>query len=500
MKIKRCMAGLIVAALLVLAMALPGAAQPGPGDSVPVWPSNVTAELAPGETMCVNKTVTVPTLLPKADVVISVDLTGSMIEELTNLKTEIASIVEALSNETADLNVGIVSHEDYPEYYDYCGYAAHYGDATNEPFRVDQAVSGDFAAAKAAVQAMSAGGGADLPESYARVMWESGHSDNLMGYRADAQKILIMFLDDRPHDCGLDTGRDPGRDADVGTGDDIDLEDDAIPAMQAAGVTLLVVSSGTHTALWNGIAGVTGGSAVQINADGTVPGGISLTELILDLVAEVETDVWWQVAADPGLSVVLTPAVHYDVPGGSTVQFQETITVAEDATPCTTLDAVVTFYANSYPEEGAVIGRQYVSIKVEEECPPLVVWCVESVNPHGQKVPPAGKTTMPGPKGGQNEDGFYQLLASGGCGEPEDIEIYVDYAGGSFGPFVNGTVIKFTEAPGAPPSQKKIGSANGQAGAVSWHITLPSDPVIRAVDVAGNVATCDCCLVPPPPK
>jgi len=38
--------------------------------------------------------------------------------------------------------------------------------------------------------------------------------------------------------------------------------------------------------------------------------------------------------------------------------------------------------------------------------------CIEYVNPHGQTIPPAGSTTLPGPKGGQNEDGFYLLGAT----------------------------------------------------------------------------------------
>ena len=36
-------------------------------------------------------------------------------------------------------------------------------------------------------------------------------------------------------------------------------------------------------------------------------------------------------------------------------------------------------------------------------------FCTETVNPHGQNVPPAGSTTLPGPNGGQNEDGFYKV-------------------------------------------------------------------------------------------
>ena len=118
--------------------------------------------------------------------------------------------------------------------------------------------------------------------------------------------------------------------------------------------------------------------------------------------------------------------------------------------------------------------------------------CVETVNPHGSKVPPAGSTTLPGSRGGQNEDGFYELLAVDNL---PGVQIFVN----GFGPFNSGDKIKVTEAPGAIPSQKKIGSIIGQAGAILWHLILNSDPVMTAIDAAGNVTTVTC-LVPPPPK
>ncbi len=355
---------LVFTAVTALILTL-GVAQVG----AQVCPPVVERDMYPGESIEVEKTVTTPALLPVVDVVISMDLTGSMGGELDNLKLEVDDIINALSAEAADLHVGVVSHEDYEGDFDSCGYSATYGAPGDEPFRVDHMLDDDFAAASAAVTAMSLGNGEDGPESYARVMWESGHADNLMGFRGNAQKIMVMFLDNVPHDCDLyddgtvSTGVDPGRDATAGTGDDIDLQDDAITAMQATGVTLLVVNSGGDMALWNSIAGATGGSAVQINDDGTVPGGISLTDLILQLVAEVTTDVWWEVGACPDLDITLSPAVHYDVPGNSVVPFTETIAVPND-TPPGDYECIVLFYANSYPDEGTVIGEEVVRIHV----------------------------------------------------------------------------------------------------------------------------------------
>ena len=58
------------------------------------------------------------------------------------------------------------------------------------------------------------------------------------------------------------------------------------------------------------------------------------------------------------------------------------------------------------------------------------------------------------------------------------------------------TKVKYTEANGAEPSVKKIGSDNGQADAIDFHITGTGDLVVVPVD-GGASATCP---VPPPPK
>lgn len=140
----------------------------------------------------------------------------------------------------------------------------------------------------------------------------------------------------------------------------------------------------------------------------------------------------------------------------------------------------------------------YVVIEVVDTTPPEVS-CVESVNPNGNTIPGENRPDNAVSKG-KNPDGFYQILAEDICDAEPEIFIGTSDNPNLFGPFTSGVVIKFTEAPGASPSVKKIGSANGQAGAVMWHITLPTDPVVTVVDDAGNVTVCTDCLVPPPLK
>ena len=117
--------------------------------------------------------------------------------------------------------------------------------------------------------------------------------------------------------------------------------------------------------------------------------------------------------------------------------------------------------------------------------------CMENVNPHGQTIPPAGSTTLPGPRGGQNEDGFYLVSSDTGV----NVIVVDQGSGTTFGPYPSGTVVKYTQAPGATPSVKSIGSTTGEAGAVLVHITGTGDMGVRTSD-SGVVS----CLVPPPPK
>jgi hypothetical protein len=139
------------------------------------------------------------------------------------------------------------------------------------------------------------------------------------------------------------------------------------------------------------------------------------------------------------------------------------------------------------------------------------------VNPHGENIPQAGSlptcTPFPpanGVNAGQNPDGFF-LVGTTPTGAPGevcgsgtvevtliDLGTGLTFPGGSGpgGSFPSGTTIKYTQAPGTKiPDTDKIGSTNGQAGAVDFKMKGAGDLEVCSVD-----GGCVTCLVPPPPK
>lgn len=457
-----------------------------------VDPAHVQEELAPGATLVVTKTVTTPEIPPLPDIYFLADTTGSMGDVIANVQANASAILTAISTAEPTAAFGAGDYKDFP----YDPYAFQ-----------NQAPIDGIPAALAAIGAWSAGGGVDGPEGWLYALYKLA-TDPGIGWRAGATKIVVQFGDAPAHD--------PVPAAATGLG--FDLTEAAVTtALQTAGIHVILVSSptgypnaldddpnvgGGDYASFYGI--VENGSPGQASRIAAATGGSHLiaatpdevSGLILDALTNLPTDVWPTVVADPGLSVTFEPAVRYGVVSGSTVSFEETITIDPDF-PCGTYGAVVTFWANSYPEEGQNIGEE--TIWVGDFTQPTVA-CAEWVNPHGKKTPPAGSTTLPGPKGGLNDDGFYLLTAEDNC--DEDPQIWVSDLNSSvwFGPFPSGTVIKFTEDSTALPAMKKIGSTSGKAGAVSWHIILPTDALVVAVDSAGNVSDPCTPLVPPPPK
>jgi len=134
---------------------------------------------------------------------------------------------------------------------------------------------------------------------------------------------------------------------------------------------------------------------------------------------------------------------------------------------------------------------------------PPVAQCVATENPNGKNEP-----TAPGEGDqGQNQDGFYELLAEDNLVEDcAPLQLFItDMGSGTvFGPFAVGTKMKYIEDPYAMPEISPMGGNNGSGKGkskdVDWQIKGIGDAALIAVDQSGNVSDPVYCLVPPPPQ
>lgn len=282
----------------------PAPARLAPGGSALAVPATLTpatlnASLREGECITENKTLVLPlnALPAKLDLVFSMDLTGSMGDELNNVKVNSVNIMNTLRGLIPDSDFGAMSHMDYRGSFVGCGWSSQYGDAGSGdyPYQLDSPVQSSIPAVQAAINSLALGWGADSPENYSRPFFES-YSDPAVAWRAGARRFVVAWLDDVPHDCnvwactgpaGVSTGPDPGRDNIANNADDLAILN-VVDAMGANNITLIVLYSGipADLPLWRCLAQRTGagGDAFQINSDGTIPGGVDIATYIRNRV------------------------------------------------------------------------------------------------------------------------------------------------------------------------------------------------------------------------
>ncbi|MDD5094815.1 MAG: PKD domain-containing protein [Dehalococcoidia bacterium] len=153
-------------------------------------------------------------------------------------------------------------------------------------------------------------------------------------------------------------------------------------------------------------------------------------------------------------------------------------------------------------DDGGIGTAQTTVIVIDETAPVFgSLNCVATVNPHGNIVPGKNRDKNEKGKPNQNPDGFYEItfIVTDQC--DEELNVFVGTVDNPLlFKITSGIKVKFTQSVDAIPKIKKIGSPEqGGATAITWHIILPSDPVISVIDDSGNITSCTTCLVPPPP-
>ena len=332
----------------------------------PIFTENtVEAWLYPGENVHEEKNVTTnSTPITAIDVLFALDLTGSMGDELDEVKGSALDIMDAISLLVDDSMFGAASFMDYPHQYiddegSNCGYSATYGDPEegDYSYMLDEAITGDTSAVSDAINDLNLGSGYDSPESYTRALYEA----QFAGFRDTAKKIVIMFGDDVPHDCGFNgysTGKDPGRDEIVDTEDDLDFEE-VVGQLATNKLSVISVFSGEDPNAWQYMSDQTGGQYFDLNDSSQIP------EVIVASI-ENETAVIDEVYVEiqPGYAdwVTWTPFNYENVTGNQTLFFEFWFEVPEGTEPGDYI-----FWIRILGD-GAILREQLITIHVLDEC------------------------------------------------------------------------------------------------------------------------------------
>ena len=488
----RLPAVLAVAALLAGLLAAAPARAHAP--DLGVDPDSVEVTLAPGASTDVAKTVHTPEILPTPDIYFLADSTGSMGDVIANVQADASSVLAAVDLLASDPRYGAGDYKDFqnPQI---DPYAFNNGAAI-------PALDDNGAAALAAIGAWSAGGGGDGPAGQIYALHRlATHGD--AAFRADSTPVVVWFGDAPAHDpvCDEISG-------DVGH----DISEASLTAeLQAAEIRVIAISVVTASGAFYPAAldddptafggdyaatcGVEGGASGQASRIAAATGGIALTGVAANDIADailaglgaLEVEVTPQATCDDPSVTVTWDAASKTVTSGDDATFTETISASAAAPQGEDVTCSVDFLVDGEPLEGFT---QSILVHIPDVTAPTAA-CDEGTNPHGKNVPKATN---------QNPDGFYLLTGADNLDADPEIWVVDSGSGTVFGPYASGTTIKYTQAPGATPSEKSIGSSKGQAGAVMVHITGTGDALVYATDSSGNVSAPASCLVPPPPK
>lgn len=352
-----------LAAALLLLSALPASAT--------VSPASWEGELEPGESVFIEKTVTLPEDTPKLDFLLLVDLSGSYYDDLVNIKALSPGLHDDIIASTPDSRFALATFVDFP--------FAPWGGSGDYAYRLDQDFTTDRDTWLDAVDAMTIYWGYDFPESQYEGLYQavSGAGRDVNGdldyddvgeiapglnahFREDATKVIAITTDASFHEGG-DYGYSfpyPGATA-----------AETLDALEDGGIKIIAIKAPGSGTEMDDLAAFTGGSVVttSTNSSGIAGAVLSgLETLTYTVTAIPDAD------CDP-LLFGYSPAEYTGVAGGESVVFGETITVPEN-NDAGALDEDGTLVCSvDFLADDVVVGTQDVTVYVPLNEPPVAL-------------------------------------------------------------------------------------------------------------------------------
>lgn len=295
-----------------------------------VSPALVSKDADPGTSFSVDKVVTTPDILPKPDVVLLIDVTGSMGRSIDNIKTNLVNVISDVSRVQPNAQFAVASFGDFRD---------------PNRFQVNQDLTSNALALQNAVNSLRAELGFDEPEDWINALFQI--STGAVTFRDGSSRIIVLVSDAPSHDPS--NGHT--------------LEGDTIPALKGSteGSTIRVIGVnvgdkhldkfGQATKVTAATGGIIIDSAVDTVTNAIVSG-------LKNLDVTVKPDI---VSCDTGLTVNFAPT-ESKVSSGAVVTFRETVKVADNAAQNTTLQCFVRFLLNGTPGGNTFIQRVAVAV------------------------------------------------------------------------------------------------------------------------------------------
>jgi hypothetical protein len=263
MSIQQALQSVRRASVLAAAIAaLPVAMLPSVAHADGISPGTFSATLAPGASTTITKTVTVSAGTPTGalvDVLFLTDTTGSMSPSITAVKSQFATIITDLAG-LGNVAFGTAQYKDVGDGLTGPG-------AVNGTYKLDQNITTTTALVQAALNAYTAGGGGDTPESNLFSLDQAAGA----GWRAGSARFIVWTGDVAGHDKLF------GVDKAIALAALNAANIHVIGISQPSGTGLDVASAGSQTGqagdIANGSAGqatfITGGTGGQFFASAT---------------------------------------------------------------------------------------------------------------------------------------------------------------------------------------------------------------------------------------
>ena len=197
------------------------------------------------------------------DIIFAIDTTGSMWDDIDNVKASASSIVDEVLLDIPNARIAVVDYRDFP--------VDPYGGAGDYPFNDVLSFSTDKSSIVAAIQGLTLGWGNDWRESVYSALMHSIDSTSLGGWKGSDQaaKVIILMGDAPPHDPEPFTG--------------YTLSSVSTAAELADPVIIYPIQIGGTVEKFEELADQTGGKAFTAENAGDI------VDAILDAIEEIKT-------------------------------------------------------------------------------------------------------------------------------------------------------------------------------------------------------------------